>query len=497
MFLLESNFPCKMPPRMADSDSEHRQPPGKNYNRPKLQLLILCLIRLCEPISFTVIFPMVAFMVAEFNPSLSDKQVGFYCGAIESIFSLAQFSTIILWGKLSDRIGRKPVLLIGLIGVSISTLAFGFSSSFWTMILARSIGGILNGNTAVIKSMVAEITTAENQALAFSLLPTSYAVGSAIGPLLGGYLSRPAERFPNSWFATSQFWQNHPWLLPCAVAAIAPLLGLVMATLWLNETLPKKKSINTEREPLLQSQADIDVQESLVPAVSSPTKILDLLKDRNLLVILISYSLLSFQTISLEALIVLFAYTPVKSGGIGFSSADIGLALSLSGVMVIFVQLGLFPFFQKQLGTARLYKICMSAYPLIFILFPIIHFIARSEDKHQQEGGSSFTGVWIGIWIIMILKTTANMVFCCNMLLVNAVTPSRDVLATINGLAQSCGSFVRAIGPITASSLFAFSVLHQNFIDGNSVFLLFACIALGAFLNSLNIQDGLEQWRNT
>ncbi|KAH9469446.1 hypothetical protein Pst134EA_006735 [Puccinia striiformis f. sp. tritici] len=163
--------------------------------------------------------------------------------------------------------------------------------------------------------MVAEITTAENQALAFSLLPTSYAVGSAIGPLLGGYLSRPAERFPNSWFATSQFWQNHPWLLPCAVAAIAPLLGLVMATLWLNETLPKKKSINTEREPLLQSQADIDVQESLVPAVSSPTKILDLLKDRNLLVILISYSLLSFQTISLEALIVLFAYTPVKSGG--------------------------------------------------------------------------------------------------------------------------------------------------------------------------------------
>ncbi|KAI9628894.1 hypothetical protein KEM48_011288 [Puccinia striiformis f. sp. tritici PST-130] len=223
---------------------------------------------------------MVAFMVAEFNPTHSDKQVGFYCGAIESIFSLAQFSTIILWGKLSDRIGRKPVLLIGLIGVSISTLAFGFSSSFWTMILARSIGGVLNGNTAVIESMVARITTAENQALAFSLLPTSFAVGSAIGPLLGGYLSRPAERFPNSWFATSQFRQSHPWL--------SPLLGLVMATLWLNETLPNKKSTNTEPEPLLQSQADIDAQESLVPPGPSPTKILDLLKDQNLLVILIS-----------------------------------------------------------------------------------------------------------------------------------------------------------------------------------------------------------------
>ncbi|KNE90518.1 hypothetical protein PSTG_16035 [Puccinia striiformis f. sp. tritici PST-78] len=257
-----------MPLRMADSDSDHRQPPtpGRN-NRAKLQLLILCLIRLCEPISFTVIFPMVAFMVAEFNPTHSDKQVGFYCGAIESIFSLAQFSTIILWGKLSDRIGRKPVLLIGLIGVSISTLAFGFSSSFWTMILARSIGGVLNGNTAFVVLMVARITTAENQALAFSLLPTSFAVGSAIGPLLGGYSSRPAERFPNSCFQPVNF-------------------GKVILGSY--HTLPNKKSTNTEPEPLLQSQADIDAQESLVPPGPSPTKILDLLKDRNLLVILIS-----------------------------------------------------------------------------------------------------------------------------------------------------------------------------------------------------------------
>ncbi|KAA1109916.1 hypothetical protein PGT21_003111 [Puccinia graminis f. sp. tritici] len=439
-------------------------------------------------------------MVAEFNPTLSEKEVGFYCGAIESIFSLAQFSTIILWGKLSDRIGRKPVLLIGLLGVSISTLAFGFSSSFWTMIAARSIGGILNGNAAVIKSMVAELTTTDNQALAFSLLPTSFAIGSAIGPLLGGYLSRPAERFPHSWFGTSSFWQNHPWLLPCAVAAIAPLLGFVMATLWLKETLIKKNPTNGERAPLLQSATDIDAQEPLAPTAptpASPTKIVDLLKDRNLLIILISYSLLSFQTISLEALIVLFAYTPIKSGGIGFSSADIGLALSVSGVMIIFVQLGLFPFFQKRLGTARLYKICMSAYPLIFFLFPIIHLIARFEDNNRQEGVSDFTGVWIGIWIIMILKTTANMVFSCNMLLVSAVAPSRVVLATINGLAQSCASFVRAVGPITASSLFALSVLHQKFLNGNSVFLLFASIALGGFLNSLNIQDGREEWRNT
>ncbi|POW05034.1 hypothetical protein PSHT_10974 [Puccinia striiformis] len=89
-------------------------------------------------------------MVAESNPTLLDKQVIFYCGAIESIFSLAQFSMIILWVKLCNQIGQKLVLLIGLDGVSISTLASGFSSSFWTMILALSIGGVPNGTTAFI-----------------------------------------------------------------------------------------------------------------------------------------------------------------------------------------------------------------------------------------------------------------------------------------------------------------------------------------------------------
>lgn len=89
-------------------------------------------------------------MVADFDKSLSEKQIGFYSGAIESIFAFSQLLTIILWGKLSDQIGRKPVLLLGLAGTVLSTIMFGFSQSFNQMIAARAIGGLLNGKTILL-----------------------------------------------------------------------------------------------------------------------------------------------------------------------------------------------------------------------------------------------------------------------------------------------------------------------------------------------------------
>lgn len=465
---------------------------------PKLQLLIICLMRLCEPIAFTVVFPMVAFMVADFNKSLTEKEIGFYSGAVESVFAFSQLMTIMIWGKLSDRIGRKPVILCGLSGAIISTIIFGFSHSFAQMLIARGLGGILNGNSAVIKSMMGEMTTPENQALGFSFLPLSYAMGSTIGPLLGGYLSQPAARFPNSWFGRTKFWHDFPWVLPCFVASIIPLVSCVLGYMYLEETLPLKRSA-PHTAPRELDAANCDSTTPLlhngptaVPAEPASPGIFMLLRDRNLRAILVNYSLLSFQTIALEALLVLFAYTPIKSGGIGFSAANIGIALSISGVFTMVVQLTLFSSLQKKFGTVKLYQICMSAYPVIFLLFPLIHLTALAE---QSQKDARFIGVWIGLSILLALKTTANIVFSCNMILVNSVAPTRNSLGTINGIAQCCASFVRAIGPITASSMFALSVLHNNIMDGNTVFYLFACIALLAYLSSLTIQQGDELWR--
>lgn len=158
-----------------------------------------------------------------------------YAGMVESLFAVVQFLTGMLWGSLSDRIGRKPVLLIGLAGTFLSVNnAFGLSTSFRGMILARAINGLMNGNIAVIKSVLGELTDDSNQARAFTFLPLMFAIGSIIGPTLGGTFSDPATTFPG-WFGDSDFLKKYPYWLPCGIAGLLNLFGLLVGFFFLRE----------------------------------------------------------------------------------------------------------------------------------------------------------------------------------------------------------------------------------------------------------------------
>lgn len=91
------------------------------------------------------IFPYIYYMIKSFNITSDDRQIAMYAGMVTSAFAFAEFSTGVLWGKLSDRIGRKPVLLTGLAGTGISMLVFGFAPSLPIALLGRALGGVLNG----------------------------------------------------------------------------------------------------------------------------------------------------------------------------------------------------------------------------------------------------------------------------------------------------------------------------------------------------------------
>ena len=91
------------------------------------------------------IFPYIYYMISTFHITSNDQQIALYAGMVTSAFAFAEFSTGVLWGRLSDKIGRKPVLIGGLAGTALSMILFGFSKSLPMALVARALGGLLNG----------------------------------------------------------------------------------------------------------------------------------------------------------------------------------------------------------------------------------------------------------------------------------------------------------------------------------------------------------------
>jgi len=153
----------------------------------------------------------------------------------------------------------------------------------------------------VLKASLAELTTDENKGRAFALLPMTWAIGAALGPLIGGWCAPGglADKPPVAAF---------PFLLPCLVSALFPLVGALVASRFLRETLPAKAA----DAPSKPAAPMLPMRELLTPQVRS---------------LLTTYALLALQTISLAALLPLFAFTPIESGGLGFSTAAIGTAM--------------------------------------------------------------------------------------------------------------------------------------------------------------------------
>lgn len=161
---------------------------------PLWQIIVISIIRFSEPVAFTSLFPYVYFMIRDFGIADKKEDIATYSGYLSASFAFFQFMCCVQWGKASDKVGRKVILLIGLFGTSCSLLLFGFSKNFYIALLARSTMGMVNGNIAVLRTAIGEIATERrHQAIAFSTLPLLWNVGSVIGPMIGGskYLTRP------------------------------------------------------------------------------------------------------------------------------------------------------------------------------------------------------------------------------------------------------------------------------------------------------------------
>lgn len=256
---------------LEDGGSRGKQAASNNNDGfPTYQLTILAICRFSEPIAFNSILAYTYIMVQDLNGS--DANASFYAGLLVSAYAVAEAITAMFWGAISDRYGRKPVVLIGLGGVALSSLLFGLAKQYWVALLARFIGGSLNGNVSVMQTMVAEmvIDTPQHEPKAYAVQPFVWILGSIIGSAMGGFLAQPAKFYPE-YFAEDGLFGRYPYLLPNLVAVAVIVLAVVQGMVFLDETNPRFIK-HTHRAPA----ADADEQDETSPlmrTVSQPRSI--------------------------------------------------------------------------------------------------------------------------------------------------------------------------------------------------------------------------------
>ena len=135
-------------------------------------------------LGYSLIIPVMPFYME--NLGAGGRELGW----LTAVYALTQTICAPFWGVLSDRIGRKPILSIGMIGYAVSLFLFGLASSFWTLFIVRALSGILSSATSVASlAYVGDSSTEEERSKNMSQLGATMSVGIMIGPLLGGVLA--------------------------------------------------------------------------------------------------------------------------------------------------------------------------------------------------------------------------------------------------------------------------------------------------------------------
>lgn len=436
---------------------------------PRVQLAVLSSVWLVESIISHSIIPYVNQLVGELPIIEGDgRKVGYYTGIIMSAHYAAEAVTVLYWNRLSDHVGRKPVLLLCLIGVIVSAIAFGLSRSFWALVFSRALHGSLKGYIGIVTSMMAELTNETNAARGFSMLPMSFSLGYAIGPFIGGMLSRPQDRWPRVF--SHAFWGEYPYFLPCFAVAICGCASLTANAIYLKETvhcgpLTGLRSSGTSRGPAREEPANTSPHAGLSPKGTDRLPPLRAVLTRPVLISIASYAMLALLTKASIALIPLVWSTSVELGGLGLSPASIGLWMSVFGFMSGIVQYVIFPRLISRFGPRCVVLTSISTCALVYIVFPFENLALRHASSGPQVVES--------LLIILQLSSLgiAEMGVSAVLMYISSAVPNKRSLGTANGLAQTVVSLQRMIGPAVADWLFAFSLMN-NVLGGNFAYVV-------------------------
>src|SRR5712691_2317350 len=181
-------------------------------------LLIIFLTIFVNLIGFGIIIPLLPFYAEKFGAS------PVVIGLLFAIFSLCQLIAAPVLGELSDRYGRRPILLFSLAGTVVSFVMLALAQSLTMLFLARIVDGLSGGNISTARAYVADVTEPKDRSRAYGMIGAAFGLGFIFGPALSGVLARVSY--------TAPIW----------AAAALTLVATVMAWLWLPETVHRTRA---------------------------------------------------------------------------------------------------------------------------------------------------------------------------------------------------------------------------------------------------------------
>lgn len=425
----------------------------------KGQIALLICSRLSEPLTMTSVQSYRFYQLQWFDPTLSESAIASQIGWLAAAFTVAQFCTAFAWGRASDSewLGRKRVLLIGLMGTMIASMGFGFSTSFAQAVTFTCIGGALNGNVGVMRVMISEIIKEKRfQSRAFMLLPMTFNIGVIIGPMMGGWLADPLKSYPSlvgpgSWLGGEEgvdWMHRFPYALPnlmCAIFLLSSSLALFLGLdethevlkyrrdrgrdlgRWIARTIFRRRDHTaytaiSRADYLDKDPSDIELQSKTPKPVIRQRLPFRRMFTRNVVITLASHFLLAshvgsfnnlwFTLLSTARFDPKTAESPSHqtqsfpfhfTGGLAMPPSTIGLALSILGGIGIILQLFVYPRLSSKFGAAKSYRMFIFLFPIAYSLAPYLVLVPSTSAPPAQASGPL---IWISITGILFVQVS-------------------------------------------------------------------------------------------
>jgi len=165
-------------------------PPAQAPRSPRSPLLFLFLTVFIDLLGFGIVIPLLPVYSQAHHASPQT------IGLLMASFSAMQFLFAPVWGRMSDRIGRKPVLVGGLVGTAASYVLFAYADTLTMLFVSRMLAGFFGANVSTAQAFIADVTTPQNRARGMGLIGAAFGLGFCLGPLIGGELTHVSVRAP-------------------------------------------------------------------------------------------------------------------------------------------------------------------------------------------------------------------------------------------------------------------------------------------------------------